>query len=463
ASSCFNERAPAAKTLDGKLSGQHFWAGRPGQAPWTLTFDLGVRRELSGLEIAFYDRNGRFSHTPEETRVETSENGADWTSTGAVPAPGPWTAKSYRLVLHEFKGAYRFIRLTMGKAPTGKQPAVWGVQFYLADGTLLGGGETFTEMNVTGTAAKAKVETAFPGLETVAIVSTADDTEQPARFFKPAGTEEPAPLLVLLHTWSGDYRQNSFVGTALAECRKRGWGLVFPHFRGPNWHPDACGSELAGQDIVDAVAYAHTRFSVDASRVYLFGQSGGGHMSLVMATRAPQLWAGVSAWVPITDLAAWHRECTAAKRGYAKHMEKACGGKPGDSPEIDAQYRARSSLPFLEKAKGLRIDVQAGIHDGHTGSVPVSHSLRAFNGLAEANGLPEKALSVAQIQTFTAAQVVPDELQGECIAEPGRLHPILFRREAGPARVTIFKGGHSGDIKTAIRWFAEIDGTLRPD
>lgn len=31
---------------------------------------------------------------------------------------------------------------------------------------------------------------------------------------------------------------------------------------------------------------------------------------------------------------------------------------------------------------------------------------------------------------------------------------MLFRREAGPARITVFDGSHEGDIKGALAWLA---------
>ena len=194
---------------------------------------------------------------------------------------------------------------------------------------------------------------------------------------------------------------------------------------------------------------------VDPQRIYVVGSSGGGHMALVMAAHSPELWAGVSAWVPITDLAAWHAESRQRGNRYAGMLEKVCGGAPGASPEVDEQYRLRSSLPFLAAAKRVAIGINAGIHDGHTGSVPVSHTLRAFGVLAAANGQPEKQLSDEQVAAMVKDRRVPAELAAERVDEPGRKHPVLFRREAGPVRVTIFDGGHAGDVRTAIRWLAE--------
>ena len=131
--------------------------------------------------------------------------------------------------------------------------------------------------------------------------------------------------------------------------------MILPHYRGPNNNPQACASKLAIQDVLDAVDYATQHACIDRRRVYLAGQSGGGHMALMMAARAPHVWAGVSAWVPITDLAAWHTELT-RKQAYAKQLEQICGGSPG-TPEADRQYRARSPLFHLAAARGLPIDI----------------------------------------------------------------------------------------------------------
>jgi hypothetical protein len=99
------------------------------------------------------------------------------------------------------------------------------------------------------------------------------------------------------------------------------------------------------------------------------------------------------------------------------------------------------------------VTIEAGVHDGHKGSVPVSHSLRAFNELARANGHPEQAFTESEIEFITAEAKIPQRLAGErLVEEAGRKHAVLLRRSAGPARITIFEGGHETDFPTAIRW-----------
>lgn len=289
------------------------------------------------------------------------------------------------------------------------------------------------------------------------IPSTKDGKLQKAFWWHPKSAKTKAvPLLVMLHTWSGNYQQKRWKEIGLKECVERGWAMIHPDFRGPNRRPEACASEFAVQDVFDAVAWAKQQIKVDAKRIYLVGTSGGGHMSLVMAGRAPKLWAGVSSWVPISDVAQWHRDCTAAgRKNYARDMEKSCGGKPGDSEKVDAQYRNRSPLTWLPNAKGVAIDINAGVHDGHTGSVPCAHSLHAFNSLAVANGLSDRKVSFRTIESIRKNRAVPKAQRSKPIEDEKRQREVLFRRSAGPARVTLFEGGHEGDMPAAIHWLAQ--------
>ncbi|MFC1453740.1 alpha/beta hydrolase family protein [Verrucomicrobiota bacterium] len=284
-------------------------------------------------------------------------------------------------------------------------------------------------------------------VRTVTILSSMDGSEQKALFYVPPGSApdqegDPVPLLVRLHTWGGKYDQSK------GHPNKK-WVMIAPDFRGPNIRPEACASKLAIQDVLDAVEYAKKNARIDESRIYLSGWSGGGHMALMMATKAPDIWAGVSSWVPISDLVAWRAFHGAG--GYGKACDKACGGAPG-TPATDAEYKARSPINFLPAAKGVPIDINAGIHDGHKGSVPISQSLYAFNVLAEANGLKDKQISEEDIQFMTREEKVPTALAGETEKDPERRLAILFRRTAGPVRITLFEGGHTAEAGAAYNW-----------
>ncbi len=282
------------------------------------------------------------------------------------------------------------------------------------------------------------------------IPSSKDGTLQKVIYWRPDSAARlvdgrAVPLIVFLHSWSGGCEQGP---PWIDRAKKLGWVLVAPDFRGPNNRPEACASDLAAQDILDAVAYARRDARIDENRIYLVGGSGGGHMSLVMAARAPDLWAAVSAWVPISDLAAWHAESKTRKNNYAKMLEQSCGGAPG--PATEAEYRHRSPLFHLAAAKGLPLDINTGIHDGHAGSVPVSHSLRAFNVLASA----DKQVADADIDFMVREQKIPAALAAETQVDPEREKTTLFRRTSGNARVTVFEGGHESESGAAVLWLS---------
>jgi pimeloyl-ACP methyl ester carboxylesterase len=287
-------------------------------------------------------------------------------------------------------------------------------------------------------------------LRDIEYISSADNSPQHAMFSAPEG-KSPVPLIVALHTWSNDYTQET--QKPLSDwCLKNGWAYIHPDFRGPNVRPQATGSDLVIADIVSAVEYAKSVTRIDTTAIFLAGASGGGYTALLMAGRRPEIWAGVSAWVPISDLTAWYHESKAAGNTYYQNIAASCGGAPGESAAIDGEYRHRSPLTWLSNAQGVPLHINAGIHDGHTGSVPVSHSLRAFNTVAA----PRDRLSDQDIQYFVEREAVPPHLAKEII-DPGYggKRP-LFRAASGAAMVTIFEGGHEMVSEAALSWMEKI-------
>jgi hypothetical protein len=214
---------------------------------------------------------------------------------------------------------------------------------------------------------------------------------------------------------------------------------------------------LVVRDILDAVAYAKTQAKIDPARVYLVGASGGGYTALLMVGRSPETWAGASAWVPIVDLKAWYDQCRAAGRRYYRDIAASCGGAPGDSDAVDEQYRKRSPITWLAAAKEVPLDINAGIRDGHDGSVPVSHALRAFNAVAD----EKDRITDAEQEYMDKYAAVPYRLR-ESVEDPsyGSKYPML-RRYSGNARLTVFKGGHEIIQSAALAWLARLDRQLQ--
>ena len=285
-------------------------------------------------------------------------------------------------------------------------------------------------------------------VQQITYVSSADNTRQPMMFYKPE-LNEPRPLIVALHSWSEGYRQKeSVIYSEWAIANN--WIFIHPHFRGPNTKPEATGSELVIGDVLSAIEYAKTNARVDESRIYAVGWSGGGYLGLLLAGRAPEIWAGVSAWVPISDLSAWYEESRRLRTKYVNHIEASCGGRPtGDTPAA-RECRKRSPVAYLERARVVPIDINHGINDGRNSAdpVPISQSLRAFNLLAE----PQDHFTEEEIEFFGRQFQVPGSLQTTTTdADSGGLK-ILHRRQSGNTRITVFDGAHDKNTEAAFRW-----------
>lgn len=289
------------------------------------------------------------------------------------------------------------------------------------------------------------------GIREIRYPVAADQSEQPALFWKPTlEGDEKAPLLVAMHTWSGNYRQTGGEVKYAEWCLQNDWIFLHPDFRGRNSTPEAMGSDLVIADIRAAVDWAKNNASVDETRIYAIGVSGGGHATQLLAGRTPEIWAGISSWCGISDIAAWHRETLASEREkYARDIEKALGGAP-DSPERAKDASHRSPLSWLSEEIDIPLDLNHGIDDGRTGSVPFTHSLHAWNKL-----VPEqKRLSAYEIERFYQLRQ-PPEPSSEKREDPlyGTRQP-LFRRTHENARITIFDGGHEIVHLAALNWLA---------
>ncbi|HPS52160.1 MAG TPA: prolyl oligopeptidase family serine peptidase [Phycisphaerae bacterium] len=291
-------------------------------------------------------------------------------------------------------------------------------------------------------------------MQEIEFTSTADGSHQKALFYVPGPkAKRPLPLVVGLHQWSVHLDERRNGPAYFSQCRKRGWAFIYPEFRGPNDRPQACASLLAVQDVIDAVDYAKSHAAIDEDRIYMVGASGGGMMSLIMAGRYPEIWAAVSVWVPIFDLKKWYADGMKRGNRYPSMLEACCGGAPGSSRGVDGQYRIRSPKSCIKNAANLSLDINAGVHDGHIGAVPIYHSFDAFNVLAKAAGFDEKIVGTADIKYMVTQEAIPPALRYKKRESFNRMHKVLFRRQAGKVRITIFEGGHEVDPTAAFEFF----------
>lgn len=310
-----------------------------------------------------------------------------------------------------------------------------------------------TTMNHT----ENKVHSNIPSEQVTSLPASYDGAEQMITYYRAKGASRP--LLVALHTWGYGYDQETMCREYFRCCETRDWHCVFPDFRGPNTRPEACGSEAAISDILDAVKWAQDTFDVDPRRIFLVGCSGGGHMALMVASHSPATWTAVSVWVPISNLTRWHRETTIRELHYCAQLEAICGGSPGTSHAVDADYKKRSPLPVLWRAHIIPMDINAGIHDGHggtlggEGSVPVGQSIRAFNALARTVEDYDSVIEEHVIDYIEEHEAAPEWFEKGETNDPDYPGGIVLRRTSSLARLTIFEGGHEILFDTAFAWF----------
>ena len=223
-----------------------------------------------------------------------------------------------------------------------------------------------------------------------------------------------------------------------SEAEQRGWLLLIPNFRGP--YVNHCGSPAAQQDILDAVNWTEAQYDVDQRHVYLLGFSGGGFVSMIMAHRYPDVWAGVSEWSGISDLAAWYDEHSDDR--YGATMDTCFGGSPADAPEIAQAYRDRSPISHFSPDASLpTLDLNAQRGDP---IVSFRHSLRAFQAIAP--GL---------IREEDVSTLDPDD--PDLTVDPITGRKIFVRRQAGHTRLTIREGRHEMLSDAAFAWFDQLE------
>ncbi|MDQ4069742.1 MAG: prolyl oligopeptidase family serine peptidase [Actinomycetota bacterium] len=310
-----------------------------------------------------------------------------------------------------------------------------------------------TTASVGGGAGIDRWQEEVPGIQDVRIRSTADGQEQQALWLPPAG-EGPQPVLVVVHSWSHGYLQHAGIPFG-RWAAQHGWGMVHPDFRGRFAAPEATGSDLAVQDVIDAVDFALQQGAVAPDKVFLIGFSGGGMMSLLTAGRHPGRFAGAVAWVPIHDLVDWHEYNAQRQTRYADEIQHSCGGDPRHDPQARSSCEHRSPRAHLDAARqaGLPVYIGHGVDDS---VVPPSHSLQAFNQLAEqSDRLPEQVVAAA------GRVAVADELRGRIEAETyfdDGDPPVVFSRRSGPVTLVLFEGGHEMAYHPGLQWMVKGSG-----
>lgn len=223
-------------------------------------------------------------------------------------------------------------------------------------------------------------------VEEIKISSSLDGSTQPAIIFRAKG-DTPRPLVISLHTWSENYSKKDTLSWQAVDLN---FNYIHPDFRGKNNNFTACGSKYVIQDLDDAIQWCLDNMNVDTGEVHIIGMSGGGYATLLAYMNTKHRVKTFSAWVPVSDLEKWYYESRSRGTKYAEDIVRCtCPSNEKfsekDLPDIK-EARKRSPV-YMEVPAGVRknsrLYIYAGIHDGYTGSVPVTHSIDFYNRLAK--------------------------------------------------------------------------------
>jgi len=265
----------------------------------------------------------------------------------------------------------------------------------------------------------------------ISILSSVDGQSQPAFFHKSDG-DKPRPLLVSLHTWANDYTEKDPLAPLAAQ---NNWNYIHPDFRGPNWRKKACLSSLVTADIDDAIQFAMDNAIVDSNNIFVVGVSGGGYATLGTYMRTRHKVRGFLAWAAISNLATWHQQSKSRDLTFAQDVND-CTSDANDIDKNEAKKRSPLFFPMPVSANG-KLELFAGINDGYSGSVPISHSISFFNRLVSEFGRASKRVGEADLSNLLTRGVKP-------AANPRTLgnRVVFYEKDTPEVSLTIFEGGH---------------------
>ncbi len=188
-----------------------------------------------------------------------------------------------------------------------------------------------------------------------------DNLEIPTLLYKPKNfdPDKKYPVIVRLHGHPGQWNhsfqlmwqyfiQKGFVLIAPNPRGSRGFGQGFHDLH----IADYGGTEF--KDVMNVLNYLEKQPYVDMTRKATWGGSGGGYMSLLIATQAPRSFqaqvirAPVSSWklLAIDRFGGSGRAWTATRTPRRERSE--FGGSYSEIPE---EYRQRSPLNFVEQVE----------------------------------------------------------------------------------------------------------------
>lgn len=257
-------------------------------------------------------------------------------------------------------------------------------------------------------------------------------------YYDKSTSPKPQPLVVELHEWSSS--ASSQKNIIAEQSHLKNWNYILPNFRGANNQLKACCSEFVIADIDEAIDWAMKYMNVNPKKIYVIGNSGGGYATLAMYMKSRHKIKAFSAWSSISDLATWYEESLERKNKYAADIVSCSSPNGGFDAE---KARERSPLFWetpLKKRKKSYLHIYAGIHDGYTGSVPISHSIKFYNKLLIDTDETDNAryVSAEDAATMLTTQSLPSKKSIKKIDN----RVILYQKSSKRIKLTIFEGTH---------------------
>ncbi|WP_281763644.1 SGNH/GDSL hydrolase family protein [Neptunitalea lumnitzerae] len=267
----------------------------------------------------------------------------------------------------------------------------------------------------------------------VSVPASIDSTQQKAMLYASTAAI-PQPLIVSLHTWSGTYAQKD---PLCKEILARNWNYIHPDFKGANNHPEAMGCPLVITAIEDAISYALAHTNANPKEVHIVGVSGGGYATLLAYMNIKYPVKSFSAWAPISDIEKWYWESVGRKQKYAADIEQALGGT------FNAEAARERSPIWQQPLENLRANailyIYEGVHDGYTGSVPITHSINMYNKLVADKKAPSEAVVTdEEIIELLATQYSVKVENYKPLFKRG----VYLQKHYDNINLTIFEGGH---------------------
>jgi lysophospholipase L1-like esterase len=275
------------------------------------------------------------------------------------------------------------------------------------------------------------------------IPSSIDGELQPVIVYPSAGVKK-MPLVVSLHTWSNGYDQYDPLAK---QCIEKNFNYIHPHFRGPNTHFKACGSEYVIQDLEDAITWAMDNLNVDTSEIHVIGTSGGGYATLLSYMTTRHYVKTFSAWVPLSDLVRWYYESEGRATKYAFDIARSTVEENNFSKEnyyMNEKEAIKRSPMYMntpvERRKNSKLYIFSGIHDGYTGSVPISQSLLFYNKLVQDF---DPSDSISLIPTEDIIEMLSSRMYWPELSESIGERKLHYKKNyKGLIQVNVFEGGH---------------------